>query len=259
MFDSGVAGRNRDGCKLQQVGDVTWANFNGRTPPLKKLHSGFASQCANIVLDFQPTPFAQPDDGCRVFFQVFGESLFTRFAFVRRAWIGIKKMGVDLKWNQPQRLKRRRLNNWHIVGRADGGTGHIGACRTAHIRSVVFQSGLSQGADQLEVVQCFEQTKRVPASNEHGLGLSNRFDRIGCLVNRVNVDVDRPQGFRDDTVISFVIGQRVGDKQQAIGGDMRLDIAEAMLKKSTAMDSGTADQEEVSHHGKFLVFLGIGV
>src|ERR1044071_5233245 len=91
-------------------------------------------------------------------------------------------MRVDLKGNQAQRRERRRLHDWHVI--------RCLYCWTSYVRSGAgadvghtFSNLLPDCRQKIEVVERFQKSEGVTATDENCFSIVDSGDRIDRRVN----------------------------------------------------------------------------
>ena len=208
----------------------------------KQDHAGGTTKLAGTVAHLQPAPLAEGDDRSLVLFQVFVQSLGPGLALVRRVGIRILVMRVDLKGNQVERLERGGLHDRHVIGGPNGGPGQVGSRTAAHVRDIGLPDLLPQPFHQFQIVQCFQEPKRIAASRKNSCRRLNPGDGIGRMMDRAKGDPDRGKRGLNDRFIMVMVGQCVGNKGDFVTArKMFGDRIATMLEKAGRMDTGAAD------------------
>src|SRR3984893_11465724 len=94
-------------------------------------------------------------------------------------------MRADLKTNQPESLKRRRLHNRHVFCRLQTGTCDNRPCTRSDVWFPILY-GLTNAFQKVPVVQFFQEAEGISATHK------NRIRFLDCTLSIGNV-VDRYQ------------------------------------------------------------------
>src|SRR5881227_1244600 len=93
------------------------------------------------------------------------QSFITRFApvaFDSR----LRVVRIYLKWNKAERVKGRRLDDWHIVSRSNRRTGHVRAGTPADISNPI-QDALANEFDDTGAVEAAQKVECVTAADNY--------------------------------------------------------------------------------------------
>jgi serine/threonine-protein kinase len=139
-----------------------------RLPPAEEARARDAGERERAPFPSQDPAFAQAEHGHRVLLVELRDPFLARLPHVLRRGIGVDVVRVQLERQHAERGERRRLDDRHVVRRADRRAGEVRAGAPADVG----HAGLDARAHRVEDAQRVhlrEQPERVPAADEEGL------------------------------------------------------------------------------------------
>src|ERR1700730_9491786 len=138
-----------------------------------------------FVGDAQPVAFRQSDHcPLRIGFNVFGDPLLARLALMSGRQC-ICKVRVDLKFDQTEGVEPFWVDNGHVVRRAYGWTGQIGAGAPADERHPTANPRCDR-FKQTTTSAFAQKLEGIAAANHNHLGGCNGIERIRYRANRLD-------------------------------------------------------------------------
>src|SRR5262249_46066942 len=154
-------------------------------------------------------------------------------------------MRTDLKVNEMKRVKRRRLNHGHVLGRLqrwarDNRTG----ARPDEWHPVI--NAPADHSQQVMVIERFQQAKGVSPANEQGLCVLEQTTWIGRRMHRFKKKAHSLESSARFRCIGITVVQREWDKYDFFNVVEHVsDFTVNMIQITLAVDVGAADQKQV--------------
>src|SRR5437764_6997545 len=101
-----------------------------------------ALQRCHLAVDSQPGALSHGQHRYAVFLAELSEPLSPGLALVGACRVWVEVVRIDLERDEAERVEPFRIQDRHVIGRADGGTGDVGACGGAQVgKSGVYAVG----------------------------------------------------------------------------------------------------------------------
>jgi hypothetical protein len=155
---------------------------------------------------------------------------------------------VDLKRHQSKRIKRGRLHNRHVVGRADRGRGDIRTGAGAHVDETFVHTATNRD-HQVGLLERREQPEGVATPDKYRLGPGQRLHAsvVGSHHARLDAVPSEPLPRFRRVAVAVQDGER-HERQPSSLREQVEHLGHTVVEIVLAVIGGVTDEEEAAGH-----------